>query len=114
MMQNVYRHIQADPRFHALERKRRHFTFLLLAILLANEAWYILATAFYPRFGFARLWGEPLAAGYTTTWGIVIGILQTLLYIALVGIYIYRANGEFEVLKNTIVRDALRATGGNS
>jgi uncharacterized membrane protein (DUF485 family) len=110
-MQHIYRHIQADPRFHALERKRRNFTFLLLAILLANEAWYILATAFYPKLGFARLWGEPIAEGYATTWGIVIGIVQTVLYIALVGIYIHRANGEFEVLKNAIVKDALRATG---
>lgn len=110
-MQQIYRHIQADPRFHELERKRRVFTSFLLAILLINEAWYILATAFYPKFGFARLWGEPISEGYATTWGIVIGLLQTVLFIALVGIYIHRANGEFETLKNTIVQDALRATG---
>jgi uncharacterized membrane protein (DUF485 family) len=110
-MQHLYRHIQADPRFHALERKRRGFTSLLLAFLIGNEVWYILATAYYPKFGFARLWGEPIAAGYATTWGIVIGIAQTVLYIALVGIYTYRANGEFETLKNTVVQDALRAVG---
>jgi len=110
-MQHVYRRIMADPRFHELERKRGRFTSLLLAILIVNELWYILATAYYPRFGFARLWGEPIATGFATTWGIVIGLLQTILFIALVGIYIYRANGEFETLKNTIVEDAQRAAG---
>lgn len=112
-MQHIYRRIMADPRFLELERKRRAFVSLLLGILLVNEAWYILATAFYPRFGFARIWGEPIAEGYATTWGIVIGLLQTVLFVALVGIYIHRANGEFEVLKNAIVRDAQRTAGEN-
>ncbi|MGH8595459.1 MAG: DUF485 domain-containing protein, partial [Gammaproteobacteria bacterium] len=73
--------------------------------------WYIAATAFYPEFGFARLWGEPIAAGAATTWGIVIGFIQTLLFIALVGIYIHRANTEFDTLKDAIVADARRAAG---
>lgn len=110
-MQHIYRRILADPRFHELERKRGRFVAVLLAILLFNEAWYILATAFYPRYGFARLWGEPIADGFATTWGIVIGLAQTVLFIAIVGIYIYRANGEFEALKDAIVRDARRAAG---
>ncbi len=110
-MQHIYRKIQADPRFKELERKRGVFVWSLFALLMVNEVWYIAATAFYPRYGFAKLWGEPIAAGYATTWGIVIGLAQTVLFIAIVGIYIHRANGEFETLKNAIVNDAIRESG---
>ena len=110
-MRDIYKKIHQDPRFHELERKRRVFTWILTSIVLGNVVWYILATAFYPTAAFARLWGTPIADGYTTTWGIVIGISQTILFIVLVGVYILRANGEFDTLKDVIVADAVRAVG---
>ena len=110
-MQDIFERIHADPRFHELERKRRVFTWLLAGIVLANCAWYILATAFFPTAAFAKLWGTPIAEGYVTTWGIVIGMAQTVLFIALVGVYILRANGEFDRLRDAIVADATRAGG---
>lgn len=110
-MQHIYKKIYQDPRFHELERKRRIFSWTLAGIVLANCFWYIFATAFYPEHGYARFWGTPIAAGYATTWGIVIGLLQTILFILVVGIYIYRANNEFDVLKDAIVADAQRSAG---
>ena len=113
-MQHLYKAIKEDPRFHELERKRRVFSWTLVTIVLANCLWYIFATAFYPERGFARFWGTPIGEGYATTWGIVIGLLQTVLFIGLVGLYIYRANTEFDVLKDIIVADAKRAAGENT
>jgi uncharacterized membrane protein (DUF485 family) len=107
-MQPIYREVLNDPRFRLLEAKRRRLSWVLVTIVLANCFWYILATAFYPAAGFARLWGTPIGAGYATTWGIVIGIAQTILFIALVGYYIHRANGEFDALTTAIVADANR------
>ena len=107
-MQDIYQQVMKDPRFRELERKRRHLSWTLASIVLANCFWYIFATAFYPEAGFARLWGEPIGPGYATTWGIVIGGLQTVLFIALVGYYIHRANGEFDALTTAIVNDATR------
>jgi uncharacterized membrane protein (DUF485 family) len=112
-MQPIYQAVLKDPRFRVLEAKRRRLSWTLAAIVLANTAWYTLATAFYPDFGFARLWGEPIGPGYAVTWGIVIGALQTVLFIALVGYYIYRANGEFDALTDAIVADAERFVENN-
>lgn len=108
-MQHLYRHIHANPKFHELERKRSRLSWTLAAIVLANVCWYILATAFYPEVGFALFWGKPLVEGGATTWGIVIGFWQTVLFIALVVYYIWKANGELDALKEEVVADALRA-----
>ncbi len=105
-MQPIYEAVLKDPRFRLLEVKRRRLSWTLAGIVLANDAWYTLATAFYPEAGFARLWGESIGSGHATTWGIVIGLIQTVLFIALVGYYIYRANGEFDALTSAIVTDA--------
>lgn len=110
-MQEIYTRIKADPRFRELERKRRVFSWLMAAIVTANCFWYIGATAFFPEMAFARFWGEPILEGGSTTWGIVIGAAQTVLFIALVGLYIHRANNEFDNLKDAIVADARRAAG---
>ena len=108
-MQHLYRHIHANPKFHELERKRARLSWTLAAIVLANVFWYIFATAFYPEADFALFWGKPLVEGGATTWGIVIGFWQTVLFIALVVFYISRANGELDALKDEVVADALRA-----
>ena len=113
-MQDIYRQIFKDPRFHELQRKRSRLGWTLAAIVIANDAWYILATAFSPEAAFARFWGQPISEGAATTWGIVIGLAQTVLFILLVLYYIHRANGEFEVLKDVIVADALRVAGKQS
>lgn len=81
-MQHIYRRIQADPRFQELERKRSRFIWMLVAILAVNEIWYIGATAFFPKYTFAALWGQPVAEGHAMTWGIIIGATQTVLYIS--------------------------------
>lgn len=110
-MEQLYREIRRDPRFTALERKRGRLGFALAAIVIANIAWYVSATAFFPMAGFARLWGTPLGTGMATTWGIVIGFSQIVLFIVLVAYYTYRANGEFDTLRDAIVADATRAAG---
>ncbi|MGE3772424.1 MAG: DUF485 domain-containing protein [Gammaproteobacteria bacterium] len=110
-MQHIYREIRRDPRFHELERKRGRLSWILAAIVIANCLWYIFATAFFPEAGFARFWGTPIGAGMATTWGIVIGFVQTIVFVALVVFYIRRANGEFDALKDAIVADATRAAG---
>jgi uncharacterized membrane protein (DUF485 family) len=110
-MEHIYREIRRDPRFLELERKRGRLGWTLAAVVVGNVFWYIFATAFYPEAGFARFWGQPLAEGMATTWGIVIGLVQTVGFVALVACYIHRANGEFDTLKDAIVADATRAAG---
>ncbi len=118
-MQHLYRLIHANPRFHELERKRARLSWALVTIVLVNTAWYIIATAFFPATpettgllaDIARFWGTPVTPGGTTTWGIYIGLGQTVLYIALVIYYISQANGELDALKDAVIADAVRAAG---
>jgi uncharacterized membrane protein (DUF485 family) len=110
-MEHIYKEIRRDPRFHELERKRGRLSWILAILVIVNCLWYIFATAFFPEAGFARFWGEPIGEGMATTWGIVIGFLQTIAFIAVVVLYIHRANGEFDTLKDTIVADATRTAG---
>jgi uncharacterized membrane protein (DUF485 family) len=116
-MQHLYRLIHANPRFHELERKRSRLSWTLASIVLANTAWYIIGTAFFPKKAettglladIARFWGQPVDAGAATTWGIYIGLAQIFLFIGLVIFYINKANGELDALKDAVIADALRA-----
>ncbi|HMM75995.1 MAG TPA: DUF485 domain-containing protein [Gammaproteobacteria bacterium] len=112
-MEHIYRAIRRDPRFLELERRRSRLSWILAAVVIAHCLWYIFAIAFFPEARFAALWGKPLAPGMATTWGIVIGFLQIVLFIVLVVFYIHRANGAFDSRKDAIVADATRAAGVN-
>lgn len=104
-MQHIYREIHRDPRFHELERKRSRLSWTLVAIVLATAFFYIYATAFDHS-----LFSTPIAPDSAITWGVVHGIADVILYVVFVGIYIRRANNEFDTLKEAIVADAIRAT----
>lgn len=118
-MQHLYRLIHQNPRFHELETKRARLSWSLATIVIINTAWYIIATAFYPATpettglfaDIARFWGTPVTPGGATTWGIYIGLAQTVLYIGLVIYYISQANGQLDALKDAVINDALRAAG---
>ena len=110
-MQHIYKRIHANPKFHELEQKRARLSWTLAAIVLANAFWYIGATAFYPEADFALFWGKPVTEGGATSWGILIGLCQTVLFIGLTVFYIGRANGELDTLKDQVVAEALRDAG---
>jgi uncharacterized membrane protein (DUF485 family) len=118
-MQHLYRLIHANPRFHELERKRSRLSWTLASIVMANIVWYIIATAFFPKNAeatglladIARFWGQPVADGAATTWGIYIGLVQVVGFIGLVVFYINKANGELDALKDAVIADAMRAAG---
>lgn len=88
--------VAADPRYHHLVARRSHFTLLLTAIMLLVYFGYILLIAFDRDF-LAR----PILGG-TTSLGIPIGLGVILVAIALTGIYVHRANGEFDRLTAAI------------
>eukprot|EP01035_Chromulina_nebulosa_P035795 gene35795-48134_t len=84
--------IAADPRYQVLMRRRGRFAWLLTAIMLAAYFGYILLIAFDKAF-----LAQPIAGGVTSL-GIVIGFGIILLAIALTGLYVHRANTEFDAL----------------
>ena len=80
-----------DPRFRALVRSRRTFSWTLTVIMLAVYFAFILTLAFEPA-----LLGRPVTQGYPTTWGIPIGFGMFVFTFALVALYVVRANTTYD------------------
>jgi len=80
-----------DPRFRALVRSRRAFSWTLTVIMLAVYFTFILTLAFEPA-----LLGHPVTQGYPTTWGIPIGFGMFVFTFVLVAVYVVRANTSFD------------------
>ncbi len=99
-MQHLYRRIYANPKFHQLELERRRFSWLLTSIILIAYFSFILIIAFYPE-----LFGNPIFEDSVITWGILIALSVILLSLLLTGIYVYRANNEFDRLVNDVIKD---------
>nr|WP_121321855.1 DUF485 domain-containing protein [Paraburkholderia sp. RAU2J] len=76
-----------DPRFLALVRTRRTFSWLLATLMLAVYFAFILTLAFAPS-----LLGRPIVYGYPATWGIPVGFGMFVFTFALVAVYVMRAN----------------------
>ena len=98
---NVYRQIYANPRFQELVAKRGRFAWMLSAIMLAAYFAFILLIAFDPK-----VLGIPLGPDTVTTWGIPLGIGVIVLAVVLTGIYVQRANGEFDRINQEILDEA--------
>lgn len=90
--------ISADPRYAELVRKRSGFAWGLSALVLAIYYGFIMIIAFAPKF-----LGTPLWQGSVTTIGLPLGVGVILSAIILTGIYVYRANGEFDELTRELI-----------
>lgn len=100
MNDNIYQGIEENPRFKELVQKRSRFAWLLSLIILALYVSFIFLIAFDPQ------WlGTPVATGSTITRGIPIGVGLIVISFISTGIYVYRANGEFDRLNAEILRE---------
>lgn len=98
MNDSVYQRIEQHPQFRELVGKRDRFAWLLSAIMLGLYLAFILLIAFEPH-----LLGTRISEGSTTTWGIPMGIGLILSAFILTGIYVKRANSEFDRLNQAIL-----------
>lgn len=96
----TYRRIEQHPQFKELVAKRERFAWLLSIIMLGLYCAFILLIAFAPQ-----LLGAPLWAGSSITWGIPLGVGLILAAFVLTGLYVRRANGEFDSLNQAILRE---------
>ncbi|WP_159567237.1 DUF485 domain-containing protein [Budvicia diplopodorum] len=97
----IYQRIENNPRFKELVRKRERFAWLLSAITLALYVSFILLIAFDPQ------WlGTPIYTDSNITRGIPIGVGLIVISFVLTGIYVHRANGEFDDMNSEILNEA--------
>ncbi|MEM7466122.1 MAG: DUF485 domain-containing protein [Pseudomonadota bacterium] len=90
-MEDLYEKIDRDPAFHALQQRRSRFSWTLAGIMLATYYAFILVIAFKPA-----LFAIPINPDSTVTWGIVAGLGVIGVSFILTGVYVHRANGEFD------------------
>lgn len=92
--------IEANPKYHELRRKRNSFGWLLTIIMMVVYYGYIALIAFNKPF-----LAQPIGAGVTSL-GIPIGMFVIVFTIVITGIYVRRANGEYDRLTAEILKDA--------
>lgn len=92
MDQATYDLIGKDENFLKLVRKRRRFVWLLAGIIFFAYYSFILIVAFKPSFLSQKI-GDSLI-----TFGMPYGIGIIFLSFILTGVYVKRANGEFDAL----------------
>ncbi len=92
--------IEKSARFKELVRKRQSFATLLSIIMLVLYVGFILLIAFAPA------WlGTPLHEGTNVTRGIPIGVGLIVISFLLTGVYVWRANGEFDRLTRELLKE---------
>ncbi|TRX75820.1 DUF485 domain-containing protein [Pseudomonas mangiferae] len=100
MNDSIYKRIEQNPRFQELVAKRERFAWILSAIMLGLYLAFIILIAFEPQ-----LLGARISPDSSITWGIPIGVGLILSAFVLTGIYVYRANGEFDSLNQSILEE---------
>ncbi|MBK8958830.1 MAG: DUF485 domain-containing protein [Proteobacteria bacterium] len=90
-MDHLYARIFADAEFQALQRRRQRFAWLLSALVFAGFLVFILLVAFAPH------WlALPMADGSVISRGVPLGSATIVFGFILTGLFVRRANGEFD------------------
>ena len=100
MSNDVVARIRANPKYQELRRKRTSFGWWLTLLMMVVYYGYIALIAWNKPF-----LSQPLGAGVTTI-GVPIGMGVIIFTIVITGIYVRRANGEYDRLNREILEDA--------
>ena len=99
MTDPVVARIQANPAYQELKRKRTRFGWTLSVLMLVVYYGYISLIAFDKAF-----LSRPLGTGVTTI-GVPIGIGIIVFTVIITGVYVRRANGEYDALTRKILKE---------
>jgi len=100
MNDTIYQRIENNAHFKELVEKRQRFAAILSLIVLVIYVSFILLIAFAPG------WlGTPISAGSSITRGIPIGVGVIVISFILTGVYVWRANGEFDRLNKAVLQE---------
>jgi len=102
MSDPVIAKIQRHPKYLELRSKRNSFGWMLTILMLIVYYGYIALIAFDKSF-----LAKPIGAGVTTL-GIPLGMGVIIFTIVITGIYVRRANSEYDALTQDILKDATK------
>ena len=102
MADPVIARIRSNPKYAELKQKRGGFGWMLTLLMMVVYYGYIALIAFNKPF-----LAQPIGAGVTSL-GIPIGMGVIVFTIVITGIYVRRANTEFDALTAEILKDAAK------
>ena len=102
MSDPVIEKIKSHPKYAQLKSKRNSFGWTLSILMLVVYYGYIALIAFDKAF-----LAQPIGAGVTTL-GIPLGMGVIIFTIVITGIYVRRANSEYDALTQDILKDATK------
>lgn len=94
--------IKNDPQFQELVRKRKTFAWILTILMLTIYFGFVLLIAFDKQ-----LLAKSLSGGVTTV-GMPLGVAVIVSAFILTGIYVFRANGQFDDMTKKIIEKVKR------
>ena len=100
MNEDVLARVQKTPKFAELVSKKTSFGWMLSIVMLAIYYGFILILAFNPQ-----SLGTSLSGGVITV-GIPVGLFIIISAFLLTGVYVRKANTEFDQLNQEIVEEA--------
>lgn len=103
MQSDIYDRIKDNPDFQQLVQKRKTFALQLSAIVLVMYFSFILLIAFAPD-----VLATPVTSNSVITWGIPVGVFIIISSFLLTGIYVKRANTEFDEENQRIIEESMR------
>ena len=101
MQANIYEKIRANPKYQQLRKTRNTYGWIMTILMLVVYYGYIALIAFNKSF-----LAQPLGDTGVTTVGIPIGVGVILFTIVITGIYVRRANTEFDALKEELIKES--------
>ena len=102
MSDPIVERIQRNPKYQQLKRTRSRYGWTLAILMLVVYYGYIGLIAFDKEF-----LAKPMGAGVTTI-GIPIGMAVIVFSIVITGLYVRRANGEFDAMTREIIEEATK------
>ncbi len=100
MSADLYEKIKSKPEYTQLVARRSRFAWLLSSIILVMYFAFILTIAFAPS------WlAIPLFKGSVITIGIPIGLAIIVIAFILTGIYVHKANTDFDFINEKLIKE---------
>ncbi len=101
MSADLYEKVKNNPEFHQLVARRSKLAWRLSSITLVVYFSFILVIAFAPH-----LLGHPISDSTVITIGIPIGVCIIVVAFVLTGIYVWKANSEYDQINQRIIDEA--------
>ena len=99
MQEDMFRRVTENPHYQELKAKRSRFAWTLTVIMLVVYYGYVLLIAFDKS-----LLAQPIGDGVMTL-GIPMGFGVIVFTVLITGVYIRRANNEFDELTRKVIKE---------